>query len=118
MLAALIASDAPTQTAWHLAGAARHGAGAGEVRAVRRMAVEAATFAAPGAAAPRDLPAPAHAAGSGGVPSRTALRLAELAIERYLAAAEAAKDEAALLKAQSLAERAIARATRLEELLR
>jgi len=45
-----------------------------------------------------------------------ALRLAELALERYMGTAEAIKDEAAMGQAQSLAERAIARYARLESL--
>lgn len=45
-----------------------------------------------------------------------ALRLAELAVERYLGTAEATQNEAAVQQAQSLAERAIARHARLESI--
>ncbi|KAL1678188.1 AhpD-like protein [Schizophyllum commune] len=44
-VAALIASDVPTQIDWHLQGARRHGASIEQVRAVREIAIEAARAA-------------------------------------------------------------------------
>ena len=82
-----------------------------------RMAEEAAAAAhALAAATGQELSVSADTRGGGRTPSQAALRLAELAVERYLAAAEAAKGEVAMLKAQSLAERAIARSALLESL--
>lgn len=92
----------------------------GEAHSLHQMAEEseklaqevadANTLAAAAGQVPSD---PADPHDGGDTPLRAALRLAELAVERYLAAAEAAKDEAGMLKAQSLAERAIARSARL-----
>ncbi|KZT36195.1 hypothetical protein SISSUDRAFT_1035016 [Sistotremastrum suecicum HHB10207 ss-3] len=45
LIAALIAGDTPLQIRWHLDGALRNGASEGEVRAVRRMAIEVADHA-------------------------------------------------------------------------
>lgn len=95
----------------------------GEARSLGLMAEEAEGLAreveatrALAAAAGRDLYIPADATGGGEASLRGALRLADLATESYLAAAGAVKDEAAMLKAQSLAERAIARSARLERI--
>lgn len=82
-----------------------------------RMAEEAAAVRALAAAPGRGVSAASGEAGGGHAPWQAALRLAEQAIERYLAIAEGAKDEAAMLKAQSLAERAVARSARLEAVL-
>jgi alkylhydroperoxidase/carboxymuconolactone decarboxylase family protein YurZ len=42
MLAANVATDVPTQIAWHLQGAIRNGASLDEVRAVRKISLEVA----------------------------------------------------------------------------
>ncbi|KAL1661170.1 AhpD-like protein [Schizophyllum commune] len=44
-VAALIASDVPTQIDWHLQGARRHGATVGQINAVREIAIEASRAA-------------------------------------------------------------------------
>jgi rubrerythrin len=77
------------------------------------VAASVHTFAA---SAGQDSPTPSAAQGDGGAPLRAVLRLAALASERYLAAAEGAKDEAAMLKAQSLAARAIERSALLDKI--
>ena len=45
LIAALIASDTPTQIRWHLAGARRNGGSVEQVRAVREMAMRVANAA-------------------------------------------------------------------------
>jgi rubrerythrin len=87
-------------------------------RTLRQLSADSAVMAeeavhAFGAAATQELPASAGIPVKDGTSFGAALHLAELAFEFYLAAAEAAKDEAVLNKAQSLAERAIARAAHL-----
>lgn len=82
--------------------------------ASERMAEEVAAARGLVAASARGVPADTDEAGGGRAPLQAALRLAERAVERYLSVAEGAKDEASMLKAQSLAERAIARSARLE----
>lgn len=83
---------------------------ADEARAVAEAEAEAraADTGVPAAAtARRAAPAPAEVEAPEGLPG--ALRLGERAVEDYLEAAEAARDEDAMQRLQSLAERAISR---------
>jgi rubrerythrin len=88
---------------------------ADEARAAAEADAKAAEAGRPAAATARP-GTPAPVAGATPDALAEALRLAELAVEDYLAAADAARDEEAMRHLQSLAERAIGRIALLRQI--
>lgn len=107
-LPSMAARDVELTLAGGLARLSRNEAFASRAPDLRRLAVEAEAMAAEAGTA-----AGQGAAASGEVSLTQMRRLAERAAELYLDAADAARDEQALLRLQSLAGRAIARIARL-----